>query len=222
MISCSPLARQIDHQRDVRDRTRPVFGCVVHTTGRTIVQRALRAGADPLDFATGYYADPAHNAAHYVVGWSGQIIQIADERERMAHVGIAAQRQLYLSGEWVKHLPAALVARWRARWPGVKSPAHLFPGRSANDAYVGIEMLPLVPGTDYVPLGDRLWYTAMQHESVRGLVRDIAGRWGFELAGGRLVGHEDVNPITRHNRGGGWDPGALRESPRFDWSWILR
>ncbi len=32
-----------------------------------------------------------------------------------------------------------------------------------------------------------------------------------------LPGHEDVAPLKRWNRGGGWDPGAIRLHPRFSW-----
>ncbi len=54
------------------------------------------------------------------------------------------------------------------------------------------------------------------------LAVDVATRNGF--AGepgwsqtGRLVGHEDLTPVSRHNRAGGWNPGALRGMPRFGW-----
>ena len=38
----------------------------------------------------------------------------------------------------------------------------------------------------------------------------------------RLLGHEDLTPISRHDKKGGWDPGGLREVPYFDWEHVYR
>jgi outer membrane protein OmpA-like peptidoglycan-associated protein len=34
------------------------------------------------------------------------------------------------------------------------------------------------------------------------------------------LGHEDLSPITRSVRRGGWDPGFLRDAPFFDWNYV--
>ena len=61
------------------------------------------------------------------------------------------------------------------------------------------------------------------------LALDIAERHGFadafaegEFPSRRLVGHEDIEPLERWNRQGGWDPGGLREKPKFFWPRIYK
>ena len=43
-----------------------------------------------------------------------------------------------------------------------------------------------------------------------------------KLPSPRLVGHEDIEPLERWNKQGGWDPGALRVKPKFVWASIHR
>jgi hypothetical protein len=52
------------------------------------------------------------------------------------------------------------------------------------------------------------------------LLNEIAERRKLTLSGPRLVGHEDVHPLRRWDVYGGWDPGALREKPRFHWDQV--
>jgi len=198
-------------------RTAPVYGLVVHTTGASIVDEAVRLGADPLEYAVAYYLKPDSYFAHYVVGWDGHIIQVADEAQRAPHVGFA-ERPKYLDGSWSSLLPPTLVALWRGRWPGYKSPAHLFPGPSPNNVYVGVEMLPLQH-----PLATGSLYTVAQEQAVAALATAIGKRWKLPTGwhrGPRLLGHEDLNPLTRSTKKppAGWDPGGLREFPWFRWS----
>src|SRR5581483_11667953 len=123
-----------------------------------------------------------------------------------------------------------VVALWKARWPDFKSPAHLFPGPSPNQVYVGIEMIPLTgAAAQPAPLLSNdvaRKYTDAQHQAVARLIADVAARWSLALdeicdpKKGRLVGHEDLNPVERSDAGGGWDPGALRDVARFDWDYL--
>lgn len=225
----SPLAHPFQHQlRDVADRTIPVFGIAAHQTGSSVVEEALREGADPLEYAAEYYQKPDSYFAHYVIGHNGEIIQIAGENERAPHIGFdPADRLAYLNGSWVTKLPAELVTRWKDLWPTVKSPAHLFPGPSPNNAYVGVEMLPIVDGCEWKPAA---WlkagkFTDHQHYALVELAIDIAARQklspGWHL-GSRLVTHEEVNPFTRSTKKppAGWDPGWLRADPWFDMGWV--
>ena len=220
MITRSPLATLVPNPRDVADRTEPVFGLVVHTTGSGIVEQAIKLLAQPLEHAVAYYMKPDSYFAHYVIGWDGHIVQIADEKERAPHVGFA-ERAKYLDGSWEKALPFDLVALWQRRWPGYKSPAHLFPGPSVNNVYVGCELLPL-------PKKDPVYglYTLEQHQAVVMLAVDIGERWGLPdrwWRTSRLLGHEDLNPLTRSTKKppAGWDPGGLRADPWFQWSVVL-
>jgi len=212
---------KIDKLKDVNDRTQPVWGIVVHTTGSGIVKQARKHGAAPFEYAVAYYLKPESYFAHYVVGYDGQIAQIADEHERATHVGVTTEdREAYLSGAWRKMLPPHLVELWERCWPGHKSPAHLYPGKSVNDCTVGIEVLPVDPPATIRPLR----YTRAQHFAVSELCADIAARWGLPSGWhltSRLTGHEDVAPLARCTKKppAGWDPGALRDTPW--WSWPL-
>ncbi len=223
----SALAHCIDHLRDVKDRTAPVYGVALHTTGSGVVDKALKLGSTPFDIAVATYTKPDAYAAHYVVDYDGTIAQIGDEHEDLQHVGYISDgvnfRQVFLSGEWEKQLPDGLVQRWKQRWPGVKSPAHLFPGPAPNNVYVGVEMVPWDSRiTEYAPRAEGMRYTQAQHDAVADLCKDIATRWGISFQKtGSLACHEDLNPIQRSAKGEGWDPGILRVSPWFDWDYLL-
>lgn len=220
----SPLAHLVDHLNKLTDRTEPVFGVVVHQTGSGIVDEAIKKKKDPLEYAVAYYQKPDSYSPHYVVGYDGTIIQIADEHGKAQHVGFASEdRAAYLDGTWEAKLPVDLVKLWHEKWTK-KSPAHLFPGPSVNNVYVGIEMIPIVNGNAPVWFGKGR-YTLKQHQAIVDLSRDISERWSFPSGwqrSGRLVGHEDVNPIQRHVKSGGWDPGALRREPWFDFEWVRK
>lgn len=209
--------------RDVQDRTEPVYGVAVHCTGGGIVDKALSKNADPLEYAVQYYLRPDSFFAHYVIGFDGTLAQIADEHERASHIGFPADdRAAYLTGAWSSRLPLSYVAAWRARWPGLKSPAHLFPGPSPNNVYVGVELLVWRPGCSPTPRGAGK-YTDAQYTALADLCRDVAKRWGFPLQqAGRVVCHEDINPLERTSNGQGWDPGVVRTQPHFDWPFFVK
>jgi len=225
-IGLSELATgPVERKRDVEDRTIPVYGVAVHCTGSSLITKALTHGADCLEYAIAYYLRPDSYFAHYVVGFDGTIAQIADEHEHAMHIGLpAVDRQAYLLGTWKKKLPTKYVAAWTARWPQYKSPSHLYPGKSPNAAYVGIELLPWQAGCPGTPHGPALRYTTEQHDATAALVRDVATRWefpdGWERTG-RLACHEDISPLTRTNKVGGWDPGVVRAPTWFDWSYFV-
>ena len=216
---------QQDHLHDVTDRTEPVYGVVLHCTGSGIVSKALQLGADPLEYAVQYYMKPESYFAHYVIDFDGTIAQIADEHEKAMHVGFAPEeRAAFQSGAWESKLPSSYVAAWKARWPGAKSPAHLFPGPSPNNVYVGMEMLCWQEGCAGSPREDGMLYTTAQHEAAAHLCQDIGSRWELPAAwsaSARMVCHEDVNPLTRTAKGQGWDPGVVRNNPSFDWPYFL-
>ena len=216
---------QVDHERDVQDRTISVYGVAIHCTGSSIVDKALKEGADCLEYAIAYYLRPDSYFAHYVIGFDGTIAQIADEHERAMHIGLlAADRSAYLGGTWKARLPRAFVDAWVARWPAQKSPSHLYPGPSPNNAYVGIELLVWNDRCPGSPHGAGLRYTTAQHDAAAVLASDIAGRWQLPAGWqdtGRLACHEDISPLTRTNKAGGWDPGVLRAPPWFNWDYFV-
>lgn len=170
----------------------------------------------------------------WVVGTRGEVAQITPDDQVAQHVG-GAHRQKYLSGSWAspvlcptcrgRSLPDAAhfasVSRWRERWRGYRSPAHLYPGESANDAYVGVELIPVTGVSGTIAAGPNETFTEAQYTALNTLLDDLAGAHGFPAGWrntSRLVGHEDVGLLDRHDSSGGWDPGALRPTPRFDWA----
>lgn len=222
----SPLAKLEAHPRHVGDRAATIWGVTLHCTGSGVVNRALANGRDPFREAVNYYLRPdTPFTPHYVIGFDGQIAQVANEHERCQHVGFPAQdRQSYLTGAWKYLLPSGYVAAWQKRWPGYISPAHLFPGSSPNEVYCGVELVVWQQGCAGEPMRPGLKYTEKQHRAAAALAEDVARRWNFPRAwsrSGRLVAHEDLNPIERVTAGQGWDPGVARSDPWCDWSFIL-
>lgn len=157
---------------------------------------------------------------HYVIDGDGAIAQIADETRRARHVAIPdADRLLYLDGRWRTKVSAAGLHLWDRKWGalGKRNPVQLYPSKSPNNDYIGIELIPqLQPAAD----GNR--FTEAQYERLSALLEDIEGRYGITLEGQRLVGHEDLSPLTRWNSAGGWDPGALSAKPAFSWARVQR
>ncbi len=182
------------------------YGVCAHTTGGGIVQKALDLGADPFLHILKYYSKPGNNFPHAVVARDGRLGIVADERVQ-AWGAKVEHREEYQRGWADGASPVAHL--WRAAWPGVANPLSLVPSYPNNDLlHVELEA------------GER--YTDAQYAALAAWVADVWRR--YELpdlatarAAGRLLGHEDVDPIARSDRGGGWDPGAVRAEPRFDW-----
>lgn len=232
---CS-FAVQIDNPRDVANRTAAIFSVVLHTTGSGLAKLWKKRGkpGDLLEFATAFYADPQNYAPHYLIGHDGTIVQIANERERMPHVGTRGpkgenRREQYLSGAWKSLVSPVALNEWQLRWTdgaidgkSYTSPFHLFPGSSVNNVAVGIENIP-VTGTAAIPMRPGLYFTGAQHVANIRLCTDIAIRNKFPRGWARsprLLGHEDAGFIDRHDAGGGWDPGSVRAKPYFDMNFV--
>jgi N-acetylmuramoyl-L-alanine amidase len=243
----SPLAIPAAKQWDAGDRPVAwqgrVYGLVVHTTGG-----GLPASADELAIyhtvrAVDYYS--RSHGCHYVNGWAGaeggDLLQLANEREQAHGVGVTNtkdpskdQRRSIDAGRFEDDLPAVLVRFWRNRWPDYEHSLALLPGtKTANSCYVHLECVPCVYHTDHElvtgegvePMRPGLRFTQAQHDTVAALAVDMAQRNGWPLDDEwwrtpRLVGHEDLTPISRHDKRGGWDPGYLREEPYFDWDYV--
>lgn len=234
----SAIAVQAARQWDSVDRPAgwigKVYGLVVHTTGGGLPASAKDRRIYHTVRAVDYYSQS--HGCHYVNGWrgvaGGDLLQVANEREQANGVGVGYQRRSIDQGRFEKDLPAAVVAQWRARWPGVEHPLRLLPGtRTANSCYVHVECVPCVFHhggrlvTDATPMRLGLRFTQAQHEAVALLACDIARRNGWPMQekwwrSPRLLGHEDLTPYNRHDKVGGWDPGGMRAAPYFDWDFV--
>ena len=220
MKNRSPLANWAPAKRNRMRRMKP-WGLLVHTSGRGIVARANKERVPAIVLALLWYQ--RKSGVHYVVGWDGTVHQMLEDDRRGAHVGVSLiDRSRYLSGRWLRNkvIKGRAVDLWRRRWKGYKSPQHLYPTQSPNSCYIGIEMVPLEeedPETG-------LWFTDAQHAAVAALAEDLAERHDWPenwKETPRLLGHEDVSPLTRWDNQGGWDPGALRPRPRWSWARML-
>lgn len=215
------------------------FGLVVHTTGSGLPERAHRQGLYPTVVAADYYFKS--HGPHYVCGWGGMekgdLLQIANERIQANGVGTTDQRNAE-RGDWTKainvhtkkRMTPAAVAQWRKRWPDQKTPRDLLPGtKTVNSCYIQVEMIPCVYWVDgkkfegAAPMAPGLKFTLAQHDTIAFLACDISRRLDWEPGWwdtSRLVGHEDVTPISRSDKDGGWDPGGMRAKPFFDWEYV--
>ncbi len=200
---------------DFPKRGKKPFGVCVHTTGRGVPQRAKRLGQTPDQAGVWVYSQTWQNPPNYLIGSHGMVYRVTDDSLCPPHCGVDAwQRKAMLNGTWFDHVSADGLRLWRERWPKVVSPAHLYPSTSANKDYLGIEMIPLLERrAEWGGL-----FTDGQYQSLSMLLSSISVKYGIELKGARLVGHEDLDPFDRWDGSGGWDPGWLRARPYFEWS----
>ncbi|HEV8389112.1 MAG TPA: N-acetylmuramoyl-L-alanine amidase, partial [Dongiaceae bacterium] len=93
---------------------------------------------------------------------------------------------------------------FRDRWGDDARPVNYEVSKRPNDYAVAIEILSVGAKTPSATA-----YTQAMYEALSDLVADICARHGIPQRKGRVVGHEDVNPVQRY----GWDP-----NQGFDWS----
>lgn len=219
-------------------------GLCIHTTGSVLPARAYKYGLYPTILAVDHYLGT--HGPPYVCGWrgfeGGDLIQLANESVRSNGIGTSekwkngkrvqkgqrnSERGEY-KGSWEKDLPASLVKRLKAKHPGMKSPLRLLPA-APNTCMIQMELIPCIfwVGNKKIvgakPMRPGLKFTEAQHDTVAFLAVDLSERkewpdkW-WETS--RLGSHSEFTPISRHNSGGGWDPGALRAKPFFDWNYV--
>lgn len=233
----SDLAIQQPRRTDRITRRAP-WGFLLHTTGSGITTRARKIGKSPVEVALAWYRQSQGETGGqgengypwggpgYLIGHHGEIHQLADDDVETMHAG-GPWRDQYLSGAWTSMCSAETVRRWRAQWPGIASPQHLYPSHSANGSYIGCEMIPVAIGMG-TPMAPGLRFTRDQHDAAVALGHDLAARHGWPASWAstpRLVGHEDVQicaakPYGRSDAVGGWDPGWLRQDPYFAFDYV--
>jgi N-acetyl-anhydromuramyl-L-alanine amidase AmpD len=201
-----------------------VYGIVVHTTGGGPATRSAknaktgRGCQTAIDCALQYYRHGGGGFPHYVIDFDGKVHATCPEEYIAWHAGWTSKAGG--RNRWKNWSPPA----WWARiWGANKTPLDLIPpgANSPNSQHLGIELLGAAKGGPY---------TDAQYTALARLVADIDRRHGLGLdraPSPRLLGHEDVNPLTgeggRADTKGGWDPGAHRAQPRFSWTrlWSL-
>lgn len=201
-----------------RTQTRKWYGVLIHTTGGGIAKLARLKGRTIEAVTRSVYGNVGMSFAHRVVMPEGWVLRCADDSLIAPHCGVKAwQRAALLDGTWRAHVSDEGEALWAKRWPGVKSPQHLFPTSSGNDAYLGIETVQ-IEKVDH-ETGTR--FTAAQYTATARQIVAWERAHGFKAEGTRLVTHEDVQPFERWDARGGWDPGVLRSPHTYDWARLL-
>lgn len=100
--------------------------------------------------------------------------------------------------------PWQLYQYFEDRWGSAAGPLNYATSKRPNDYSIGIEILSVGAKTPSPTA-----YTEAMYRSLSVLVNDICERNAIPKQKGRVVGHEDVNPVQRY----GWDP-----NKGFDWA----
>jgi len=95
-------------------------------------------------------------------------------------------------------------AYFRHRWQDLDIPVNFDTDGDPNNYSIGIECLSVGAKT-----ADKAVYSDEMYETLEVLTKNLSDKYGIPRTKGRIVGHEDVNPIGRF----GWDPNA-----GFDWT----
>ncbi len=235
-LSYSQLAKKVPGVRPLTDASyRDPWGLLVHTTGGGVTALAKKRKERPIDVAIRTYIASQNGSntmpngkpyfwggPSYVCDHDGSLYQLAPEEVLTNHCG-GGNREFYRDGTWTKKANPAAVAKWCAQWgPKYDDPYDLFPAKSPNVNFVGVEMIPVGDGFGEA-MAPGLRFTKHQHDTIVDLARDIGGRHGWPAGWwrtSRFLGHEDVDILNRMDKGGGWDPGFLRSVPYFDFTYV--
>jgi N-acetyl-anhydromuramyl-L-alanine amidase AmpD len=214
----SPLAHCIRGVRDADGKANDPRCVVVHCTGSSLANKSIESAYErsAVDFGLDVYLSRAANAVypHYLIDFRGAIYATCSEDQRARHAGWSKSggKEFWTSGAW------SAPAWWKSAWPDAETPLDLLPlgVESPNTNSIGVELLI-----------HHQRYTADQYRALGRLLVDLERRYpAIRLdrapQARLLVGHEDIYPVSgeggRANAGGGWDPGAHRVNPFFDWS----
>lgn len=187
--------------------TKEINSIIIHTTGygaglKRIVEKH---GDDLAQIGLSY----AHRMAsilkykgHFLIDHIGVIYQFLPVSEVGWHTGSSKKRLLRSQKpkDW-----------WKARWPDFEKPIDLpsWKTNSPNYNSVGIDLLAHGSGA----ISDT--YTKAQYDSLIKLIKALCEDLEIPIERKFIVGHEDVDPISRSNKRGGWDPG------NFDWEVLM-
>lgn len=196
------------------------WGLLVHSTGNGLAQKALQSG-NIAQTAIDVYSNMKEGPA-YCIAPDGTLIKFREPNTVSWHAGVSSgDRQDYLTGRWETTVDKKIVDWWKLRWPGRKSPQHLYPTKSPNECFVGVELIPcgVYQKSTWVPLmgtpaTPQSRYTAEQYTRLALLYTSLSISFGWPPGITRLLGHEDIDPKDRP----GYDPGSYHGW--FSWSLI--
>lgn len=202
-------------------RTGALGAIVVHTTGGGPAARSIKSGykKPAVEYALDYYLTGGGGFAHYVIDLNGTIYATASENRQAWHTTWSGVKGRAYFKTW--KAPTWWTSVWNPL--GARSPVDLLSAGSTypNQRTIGVELI-MLPGYAY---------TDDQYRSLARLIVDVARRNALAITSApskSLLGHEDFCPYPykglggRENAGGGWDPGAHRDKPYFDWSRVWR
>jgi hypothetical protein len=139
---------------------------------------------------------------HFLIDHTGVIYQFLPLKEIGWHTG---------SGKRIKLKRDEPFDWWVSRWPDYKRPTDLpsWVENSPNKVSIGIDLL--AHGNGALTSG----YTEQQYESLTRLIKALCEDLKIDVERKLILGHEDVDPISRGSKRSGWDPGA------FDWDKLM-
>lgn len=225
----SSLAAPIKELRITSKKRTRADGIVLHTTGRGPFEKAGGNSDKALEIATKYYSGQGNAFPIYLIGHDGTIIQIASEIELNWHAAWDKEQV----GEYQKWDRNVSIPQkyfwWILRWcdeppRNFRSPLALLEEVTDNRSWGPDDNIRESPNDDYIGI-EILWHPEgarkEQYTSCARLCTDIADRHqfpiDFPLPSPRLLGHEDLCPITRTmNSGKPWDPGIQLDWKKFE------
>lgn len=210
MIVEKPTKRKLPVRPD------KAIAIIVHTTGRPDGLSDEKHEARCI----GYYQSADGLGPHYFISLPGATYRFVAEDHVAYHAAIGAvEASLYGKGwqHWRTWRVNDGEARdtgnewsgyrdWRDTWrpSGAESPLDLVTGSKPNWRSVGIELQQ--PSDNEKNPGI---FRRVQYEALAVLLVDIAARLGIPIDRRHVLGHQDVNPMTRSTSRGGWDPGPI-------------
>lgn len=188
---------------DVSKRKIEPYAIVVHTTGSGIVQKAFNKKIkDPIgvaEYACKFYAQKNNVSTHLLIGWDGEVYQLAPLDMDCWHSGWGQEtRDKYKDGTWkewshpigqplIKRAPSNGYKPWEEQHKGLDSPLSLLSPRafSPNDGTISVDFLAQ-PGGNEV--------TQLQIDSFRLVHSTVSDLLDTKL---KVLRHADVDPIHR-------------------------
>lgn len=184
-----------------------VNSIIIHTTGYGVgLQRIVKKHGDDLAQIGLSYAHRMASVlkykGHFLIDHTGVIYQFLPLGEVGWHTGSSKKRKLRRDEP---------VQWWKDRWPNLKRPTDLdcWKENSPNYNSIGIDLL--AHGNGAITKG----YTKEQYDSLIKLIAALCEDLEIPTERKFIVGHEDVDPISRGSKKGGWDPG------KFDWATLI-